>query len=184
MNNIYTRKVVYINKNDFDGNAQRQVLSRDLWTTGGDRWRYHHAAVELARTVPLSVPAQVLEAGSLGAQIIHDSDTVDCENHLWKPVDAPTLEHDLRNTPWPVEDGRYMLFIALRVWQHLWPKQRESLMEAFRVAEYVLIGVPETYYQERGIPRETILDWTKGHTLLEEHHIHSGAACNLYLWRR
>lgn len=185
MNGMYTRPVSYLSEGAYLDNAKRQTQAADLWASAVERWPYHRAAVDLARNnVRLDSARQVLEAGSIGAQIVTDSDTLDVQNNLWRCVDAPTYEHDMRRLPWPIQDARYKLFVALRVWQHLWPVQREAIDEAFRIAEYVLVGAPETYYQDRGIRRETILEWEKAHTLLEEHHIHTGTACNLYLWRR
>jgi hypothetical protein len=72
---------------------------------------------------------------------------------------VPTYLYDARKTPWPFKDKQYDLFIALRVFQHLFPKQKEAFLEAKRIAKNIIIVVPETYRDNRGIPTEKFIEW-------------------------
>lgn len=70
-----------------------------------------------------------------------------------EPWFEPTYWHDVRFTPWPVHGKRYDLVVALRVWHHLVPLQKESFEEARRIAKRVLIVCPEREIVGRGITR-------------------------------
>jgi hypothetical protein len=172
----------YLTRDDYNLNAARQTAANELWASKDARWPYHDAAVQMAKKVPIKSPDQVLEAGSIGAQLVRGSHTIDTPS-MWPCVDAPTISHDMRVLPWPIADKQYRLFIALRVWQHLAPVQSEALQEAFRIADYVLICCPQSYFLERGIPAYTMRLWGQGHTLLEEHHLYTGTAGDLYFWQ-
>ena len=138
------------------------------WKSGEGRWVYHAAAVDVARAVNPSAPGRVLEMGTMGVSIVHGSDTIDyAEKWNFKGFN-PTFLHDVRKMPWPVADKAYDLLIALRVYHHLIPVQRECFAEAKRVARNLIIVTPESYgVQElketsRGITREEFATWNDG----------------------
>lgn len=101
----------------------------------------------------------------MGASIADTSDTIDYPG-VWE-VFAPTFEHDARRTPWPVGDKAYDFFVALRVFQHLHPNQRECFLEAKRIAKNVILVVPQHYEfpehpNSHGITEEQFIEWNDG----------------------
>ena len=103
--------------------------------------------------------------GTMGAKIVDTSDTIDYTG-VWQ-VFSPTFEHDARKTPWPIADHSYDFFVALRVFQHLYPNQRECFLEAKRIARHVILVVPQHYeYAEhpnsRGITEDQFIEWNNG----------------------
>ena len=64
-------------------------------------------------------------------------------------VERPGLEasgqvmlHDATATPWPIPGGRYDLFVALQVFEHLGTSQRAAFAEVRRVARHAIISLP------------------------------------------
>lgn len=138
-------EIQYLTRELYDANAKAHGEDHELWKSAAGRWHYHDLAVSLAKKVPVCMPSQVLEAGSIGAQIVQGSDTLDTPS-LWSCIYQPTYKHDMRCIPWPIERNKYQLFIALRVWQHLIPCQIEAICEAFQIAKYLILGIPELTY--------------------------------------
>lgn len=138
------------------------------WKKGTTRWDYHKAAVELVREIAPGSPGAVLEMGTLGVSIVKGSDTIDYAEKWNFKNKNPTYLHDARILPWPIPDRKYEVFIALRVFQHLRPVQKECFHEACRIARHVIIVAPEAYKVQaledtsRGIPREEFTQWNGG----------------------
>ena len=83
------------------------------------------------------------------------------------PGKNPTYVHDARNIPWPLRDKQYEILIALRVFQHLTPNQREAFLEAMRVSKNVILVVDEIYDNpvlpnSRGITYADFVDFLDG----------------------
>jgi hypothetical protein len=154
------------------------------WAGWQSRWQYHCRAVEIAQTLRLSGPSSVLEIGTMGAQIVHGSDTMDFGDvAVWDfRGRKATIWHDARETPWPMADRRYELLIALRVYQHLVPAQEAAFREALRVADNVIIAVPSVYSEGRGIPPRRFLEWRDTPPAIMER-VGNGDTY-IYLWRR
>jgi len=55
---------------------------------------------------------------------------------------AQFLLHDATQSPWPIADKRYDLFVALQVFEHLRDGQNAAFREVCRVARHALISVP------------------------------------------
>ena len=117
------------------------------WTlnTIEQRWEYHSRVVELIKFLNISSPSNVLEMGTMGVSCVDGSDTIDYMERWNFPGKKPTYIHDARVTPWPIKDKQYDLFVALRVFQHLTPFQREATIEAMRIARKVIVAVPDVY---------------------------------------
>ncbi|MFA5424353.1 MAG: hypothetical protein WC374_10910, partial [Phycisphaerae bacterium] len=145
--------VDFINYNEYTYNVIR--TGNGHWTARGlnyaDRWPYHQIAIDIIRSLRIDDPSGVLEIGALGATLVKGSDTLDFDNDEFRITgynDQPTIKHDLRIIPWPVEK-HYRLIIALRVWHHLKPVEREAFLEAKRIADNVLIVCPEVNVRGR-----------------------------------
>ncbi len=126
----------YMTREEFDANAARNDCEH--WSSASLRWGYHHRALEIIKSMELSHPSKVLEMGTMGAQLVHGSHTLDYD---WDFVGKQTTHyHDARIVPWPISDKQYDLFVALRVFHHLRPSVEQCFREALRVADRVLIG--------------------------------------------
>lgn len=138
------------------------------WKSGGSRWIYHEAAINIVRELGLKGPGNVLEMGTMGVCVVKGSDTIDYAEKWDFSGKNPTYLHDARKMPWPIADKQYALFIALRVYHHLHPVQRECFQEARRIARNVIIVAPEDYPVKelrdtsRGIPRQNFTEWNNG----------------------
>ena len=144
---------------------EEKVKSRH-WKDADVRWNYHQAAAQLLLLAGIRTSDRILELGTMGIQVFAGSDTLDYTAADW-PTFKPTYFHDARKVPWPIADGSYDTFIALRVFQHLSPAQRACFLEARRIARRALIVVPEKYnpkiYKEsRGITTEDFIAWNDG----------------------
>ncbi len=133
------------------------------------RWDYHKKVVEIARSVEVSSPTQVMEMGTMGVQIVRGSHTMDYQENWNYHGKKVTFWHDARSVPWPMEDKQYRLFIGMRVFQYLVPVQREAFWEAKRIAEHVCIVVPKREVwspagaeSARGITLEQFIEWNGG----------------------
>lgn len=132
-----------------------------------NRWDYHAAAIEILREQLPAGVEKVLEIGPMGVQLVPGSDVLDYKVRLanW-PVKDPKYLHDATKFPWPIGDKAYDLLIALRVFQHLVPVQRQAFDEARRVARNLLIVVPEEYGDNsigsQGISRQAFVEWNDG----------------------
>ena len=162
----------------FEANAQKDPQ----WKSYRERWIYHERAIEIIKSLNISDAGKVLEVGSFGAGLVVGSDKMDLPNSQWNsPENQMMIWHDAREIPWPFEDGRYDLLIALRVWHHLAPVQRESFLEAKRIARNIIIECPEKEVVGVGITRDQFIAWNGGEKPVEE--CDMGAWGRLYLWR-
>ena len=151
------------------------------WHDYKDRWKYYSRAVEIAKTVDINDPSDVLEMGTMGVSIVPNCMSIDYDK-AWDFKDKkPTYVHDARIIPWPIVTNKFKLFVALRVFQHLAPKQKECFLEAKRIAENVLIVVPNEY-KGTGITLDQFTDWNDGEppTIVENV---QGRSTFLYFWK-
>lgn len=121
------------------------------------RWDYHSKARDVVSEIGLGQPKNVLEIGALGTNIVVGSDTMDFLEAWDVREKKPTYIHDARNVPWPFPDRKYELLIALRVFQHVWPRQADCFREASRVARRVLLVVPRRYANGKGMSYDEFL---------------------------
>lgn len=122
-------------------------LEGDHWTKGSidRRWDYHAKVQDIIKELNISDPQEILEMGTMGVQLVIDSHTLDYEKRWDFDGKSPTIVHDGRETPWPMYDKQYKLFVAMRVFMHLTPVQDKCFEEALRIARHVIIVVPEKY---------------------------------------
>ena len=112
----------------------------DHWTDG--RWAYHSLASALAQLIN---PSSVLELGTMGVKVCDFSDEMDFPIADFWPIGSPKYLHNAKICPWPINNKSYDLFIALRVFHHLNPFQRECFLEAKRIANSIIITLPIDY---------------------------------------
>jgi len=130
------------------------------------RWGYFEAARDYILGIPGMEnwrPEDVLEIGPYKVPLVRGCDTMDVEPWL----DALTHRHDAGKVPWPVEDGRYRLMVALQVWEHLRGRQREAWREVERVADWAVISLPYRWPKppdHARIEERTICEWTQRRT--------------------
>lgn len=133
----YYEKIKYINQSTEGGH----------WTPGSieRRWDYHSKVVSLIKDIKISSPDEILEIGTMGVKCVHESTTLDFTEKWDFPGKKPDIVHDLRILPWPVKEKQFELLVALRVFQHLAPSQRECFLEATRIAKKIILVVPGEY---------------------------------------
>jgi hypothetical protein len=153
-----------------------QKLEGGHWSqdTIETRWDYHHRVIELIKALNIGSAADVLEMGTMGISCVSGSNTIDYAERWNFPGKNPTYLHDARQFPWPIADKQYELFIALRVYQHLIPVQKEAFREALRIAKKVIIVVPDLYINE-------VLPASRGITYRDFCDFNNGVHPNLYL---
>jgi len=146
------------------------------WTLDSiqQRWIYHYRVVDLIKSLNINDASKVLEMGTMGVQCVINSHTIDYAERWDFPGKKPNYLHDARKTPWPIESKKYDLFIALRVYQHLTPSQKECVQEAMRIAKKVIIITPDTYDNE-------VTPNSKGITYSDFVHYLNGIHPNLYI---
>lgn len=151
----------YLKKETYKTNATENEGVH--WNSWKRRWLYFEKAIEYAKEVGVSDAKKVLEIGTMGAPIVTFCDTMDFADEstgVWDFKNKkPTYCHDARNTPWPIEDKKYDLFIALRVFQHLIPSQQDCFNEVRRISKNAIIVVPEKYKNGGGITLDHFLSW-------------------------
>lgn len=75
------------------------------------------------------------------------------------------IVHDARQTPWPIEDRAYDLFVGLQVFEHLGTAQPEAFLEVRRVARHAVISLPIDWVMKdptnshHQLSRERALSW-------------------------
>lgn len=157
------------------------VSGDDRWRSYRERWLYHEAAIGMIKGLDIKRSKSVLEMGTFGAGLVIGSDRMDLPGGEWEfSGDRRTILHDARVIPWPITSGRYDLLVALRLWHHLAPLQRECFMEAKRIARNIIIECPEQEVVGVGIAREQFIEWN-GEKPAEE--IDFGAWGRLYLFK-
>lgn len=121
------------------------------------RWRYLKEVIGIITKESFN---SVLELGAYKQPIVHGSDIMDVHPHL------PNLTylHDATKIPWPVEDSKYDLFIALQVWEHLKDKQKEAFKEVIRISKMAILSFPLNWNcpgnYHHNITEEKISEWT------------------------
>jgi hypothetical protein len=122
----------------------------------------------------------------MGVSLVKGSHTLDYDasknNKDWVIPEPPTYVHDARVLPWPIKDGTYELAVALRVFHHLRPFQRQCFAEAKRIADALIIVVPDKSIHPAGIDRTDLVEWNDGHEPCREQRF-SGELGTGYLFK-
>jgi Methyltransferase domain len=111
----------------------------------GPRGRYLSNAARIAdELIATKDLERALEVGPHLRPLIVGADVIDRKANadLALEPSAELLVHDLRRVPWPIADGRYDLFVALQVFEHLGDAQNQAFREVVRVARHAIISLP------------------------------------------
>jgi len=139
-----------------------EVEKRDPYYKG--RWAYFSLVIDLIKRAG---PTSVLELGPYRLPLVKGADTMD----IVKVLDRLTYFHDATKTPWPIQDGKYDLFIACEVWEHLGNTQKEAFKEVKRIARRAVFSFPYNWkypaeskdaeaLSHANIDEARIADWT------------------------
>jgi len=74
------------------------------WNGYKHRWKYYSRAVEIAKTLDINNPSDVLEMGTMGVSIVPNCLSIDYDEKWDFKDKKPTYLHDARAIPWPVAD--------------------------------------------------------------------------------
>lgn len=128
------------------------------------RWIQYDNVIKLVLEMD-SPPKSIIEVGSHVFPLFKDSFRVEKDVGKIKPH----LVWDITNTPLPIEDKAFDLFISLQVWEHLEGKQQVAFKEVMRISRSAILGFPlhwknvpkeDCHYN---ITEEIISEWTLGH---------------------
>jgi len=153
--------VKYINQKEYESTILKIKSTEGEgvhghWKNYKKRWKYHSKAIEVIKRNPPDNPSEVLEMGTMGISLVNGSHTIDYSDKWNIENFTPTYVHDARKIPWPIKNKQYKWFIALRVFHHLAPKQKQCFYEACRIAENVIIVVPYKGRHKNKINRKNI----------------------------
>lgn len=138
----------FINKEEYMLAAENtfnrvpEIKNKKYWSDFEARWIYHERAIQIMKLHGVNLPSKVLELGTMGVHLVKGSHLFDYGVNLEHNIRSPEYLHDARKLKWPIKDGAYEWFIALRVFHHLWPVQRECFEESMRIAKNIIIVVP------------------------------------------
>ena len=108
------------------------------------RLQYHLAVVEILKSYRDNFdPNDILEIGSMGLQIVQDSDTLDQSNNRFS-FSGKVSTYDLDISEVPINIKQYKIIIALRV-LHWVPseRQRKTLLDLLSHSDIgIIIAVP------------------------------------------
>ena len=137
----------------------RELEREDKYWKG--RWDYFKEAIDIAESgIEDGSVNSVLEVGPYKRPLVRGSDVMDKNPH------CPDAKHrwDATETPWPIGDNEYDLFIALQVWEHLGDKQKEAFGEVMRTSKKAVLSFPYNWNLpgncHDGITDEKIAEWT------------------------
>lgn len=121
------------------------------------RWVYFKKVINIINKLSIS---SVLELGPYKRPIIHNSDVMDLNDSFYNL----TYHHNAGQVPWPIEDSKYDLFIALQVWEHLNGCQAEAFKEVMRISKMAILSFPLNWNCpgdfHHGITEKQIAEWT------------------------
>lgn len=145
-----------------------------------NRWVYHELAANCLSKIN---PQSVLEIGTMGIKVFDSSITMDYDVGAGWIADKPDVEHNAKEIPWPFLNRQFDCIIALRVFHHLHPKQRECFNEAKRVAKNVILVIPDSYQEthigSKAIQLIDLIDWNHG--IPPKMYVNTGHG-NFYFW--
>ena len=157
----------FINYWDFD-----KFSSGNLVKYYSGCWEYISEMVSLIKELDVQT---ILELGPGKHTIVKNCDAmVKPEEDKWgRPINRINKEiiFDANESPWPIEDKAYDLFIAAHVWEYLSNKQTRAFREVMRISKKAIITFPylwncsreSPYYPESHmIDKDLISDWTLG----------------------
>ena len=153
------RPIRPIRRADWDRFAQGDRYARG-------RWGYTSVAATICGELISRYRLRTaLELGPYRRPLIVGADIMDAVVHDDVESEGRTIIHDAKAIPWPVDDGRYDLFVALQVFEHLVSRQEAAFREVRRIARHAVISLPIDWQMEdptnihHQISHERVLSW-------------------------
>lgn len=150
----------------------QKFASGDLGKYYNGNWECITEIISLIKKLDVQ---KVLELGPGKHSIVKNCDVmVKSEEDQWgRPINEVNKEivFDANDSPWPIEDKAYDLFVAAHVWEHISNKQIKAFQEVMRISKKAIIAFPylwncprENYYypESHMIDKELISNWTLG----------------------
>lgn len=181
-------KIEYIDEKNFYTITNH--IGGDHWKYLEHRWDYHKKALDILKSLNLNNHNEILEMGTMGIQLAKNSHTIDYFENWNYEGKQPTYNHNAKIIPWggeeqKIKNKQYKCFIALRVFQHLQPFQKEAFLEAKRIANSVILVVPEisndliSSTKPKGITPDEFITWNDG---VKPNIIEETKMGTLYFW--
>lgn len=154
-----------LSENDFYNQVTKYANSNvSYWMRkrAKQRWLYYSEVVNIVKNLDFKTS---LEAGTMGIKVIDTSDEIDFNTESKYQCFSPAYNHNLKTFPWPIENERYDLFIATRVFQHLMPFQKQCFKEAARISKNIILVIPilnENDEKKKIFSNQEIIDWNDG----------------------
>jgi hypothetical protein len=137
------------------------------------RWNYYQTAIQLIHQLNPQEPTQVLELGSRKFSLVKNCHTMEISNEY-----HPTFLYDATQTPWPIQNKQYQVFIALQVFEHLNNSQPQVFQEISRISNFAILSFPYLWNcpkdpTHHNISQEKISHWTNQHKPQESTLVHN-----------
>ncbi len=136
------------------------------------RWEYFKEVIKVIQNENFS---SAIELGPALSPIVKNSDVIinPLEDQFGKPdkTRGKVFTFDATTKPWPINEKKYDLLIALQVWEHLDNKQSRAFREVMRISKTAVLSFPynweggeekPSHRAHRSIDKELIEDWTLG----------------------
>jgi len=144
-------------------------------------WSYHKIVANMLSEIEFG---NVLELGTNKVKVVHDSDCMNLIDSFPLKGTGKNIIYDITQTPCPIKDKQYDMFIALQVWEHLGERysgvHQKAFKEVMRISNRAIISFPykwnmnkykikvengiekKVYSSHGGITDEIISEWTCG----------------------
>jgi hypothetical protein len=125
------------------------------------KWGYFSRAIDYLNSEPIG-SALELSITQNSDRLIKDSTSMGLSNC--------DINHDVVNTPWPINDKQFDAFIALDVFPHLEGNQTKVFAEIRRTANKAILSFPLEWrfngvsFAEHNITEALVKEWTLGET--------------------
>ena len=147
-----------------------EKLKDRYWLKSKDvRWNYMLPVLRIIKEIN---PETAIELGTHKVSLMNFSDTIALEIETVDPdnIKNNNFIFDASKTPWPIEDKKYDLFVALQVLEHLGPNQEKVFSEIKRISKNVIISLPYKWNcpddkEHHMIDDIVINKWTKNEKL-------------------
>lgn len=120
------------------------------------RWPHFVKVINIIKEIK---PKNILEIGANGFCLCEESTKLDID----QSIDAD-IYWDITKIPWPIDEKKFDLVIALQVWEHLGDKQREAFIEMRRVTKNAILSYPYKWKsgdsEHLNITKDIIKFWT------------------------
>jgi len=153
----------------FEGYKEKVFRLNDIYwySSFRERWAYME---EVLSELKIINPKNAIEIGTNRVSLMDFSDSIDFDiNRIDPDCKNEKLVFDASKTPYPIEDKKYDVFVALQVLEHLGCRQMEAFKEIERISKHAIITLPylwdcpeDPVHHQIGM--EKINEWTCGKT--------------------